>query len=164
MFDFVLEEARVFLQGLSELRNTLVDLQQLHRVAVVIPRWCYVLEKHTKNVKSEQINFSVHKISFPRHVCMLDSYRIIQRTEFVLSVHEILCFCLCSNTWRSLNTCSVLVVSDKHEQWTHRGQRQTEVGGLVLHLDLDLVEESLDSFLLEAVSVNDDEEEWGVQM
>lgn len=38
VFDFVLEEARVFLQGLSELRNTLVDLQQLHRVAVMIPR------------------------------------------------------------------------------------------------------------------------------
>lgn len=38
VFDFVLEEARVFLQGLSELRNALVDLQQLHRVAVMIPR------------------------------------------------------------------------------------------------------------------------------
>lgn len=55
MFDFVLEEARVFLQGLSELRNALVDLQQLHRVAVMIPRWCYVLEKHTKKVKSEDV-------------------------------------------------------------------------------------------------------------
>lgn len=36
--DFVLEEPRVLLQGPSEPRNALVDLQQLHRVAVMVPR------------------------------------------------------------------------------------------------------------------------------
>lgn len=35
--DFVLQEVRVFLQGLPEARDALVDLQQLHRVAVVVP-------------------------------------------------------------------------------------------------------------------------------
>lgn len=45
-------------------------------------------------------------------------------------------------------------LTDK-QQWTHRGQRQAEVGGLVFHLDLNLMEESLDSFLLKAVPVND---------
>lgn len=38
MLDFVLEEVRVFFQGLPELRNALVDLQQLDRVAVMVPR------------------------------------------------------------------------------------------------------------------------------
>lgn len=38
VLDFVLEEARVFFQGLPELRNALIDLQQLYRVAVMVPR------------------------------------------------------------------------------------------------------------------------------
>lgn len=38
--------------------------------------------------------------------------------------------------------------------WTHRGQRQAKVGGLVLHLDLDLVEQSLDSLVLKSVPVS----------
>lgn len=44
--DFILQESRVFLQSPSELRNTGVDLQQLHRVALVVPGRGYVLE-HT---------------------------------------------------------------------------------------------------------------------
>lgn len=44
------------------------------------------------------------------------------------------------------------------QQRTHRGQRQAEVGGLMLHLDLNLMEESLDSFLLKAIPVNNDKE------
>lgn len=34
---FVLQEARVFLQGFSELVHAVIDLQQLHRVAAVVP-------------------------------------------------------------------------------------------------------------------------------
>lgn len=44
--DFILQESRVFFQSPSELQNTGVDLQQLHRVAVVVPRRGDVLE-HT---------------------------------------------------------------------------------------------------------------------
>ncbi len=44
------------------------------------------------------------------------------------------------------------------QQFTHRGQRQAEVSGLVLHLDLNLMQESLNSFLLEPGAVNHDEE------
>lgn len=36
--DFLLEKARVFLQGLSELGNTVADSQQLHRVPIMVPR------------------------------------------------------------------------------------------------------------------------------
>lgn len=50
-------------------------------------------------------------------------------------------------------------VRDK-QQWTHRGQRQAKVGGLVFHLDLNLMEESLDSFLLKAIPVLDDKYKW----
>lgn len=42
--------------------------------------------------------------------------------------------------------------------WTHRGQRQAKVGGLMLHFDLDLVEERFDSFILKSVPVSDEEE------
>lgn len=38
--------------------------------------------------------------------------------------------------------------------WTHRGQRQAKVGGLMLHLDLDLVEQRLDSLVLKSVPVS----------
>lgn len=48
VLDFVLEEVRVFFQGLSELRNALVDLQQLDRVAAMVPRRGHVLS-HRKN-------------------------------------------------------------------------------------------------------------------
>lgn len=43
IFDFILEEVRVFLQGLSEPGNTVTDLQQLHRVAIMVPQGGYVL-------------------------------------------------------------------------------------------------------------------------
>lgn len=42
--------------------------------------------------------------------------------------------------------------------WTDRGQRQAKVGGLVLHLDLDLVEQRLDSLVLKSVPVSGDKE------
>lgn len=42
---------------------------------------------------------------------------------------------------------------------THRGQRQAKVGGLVLHLDLDLVEQCLYAFVLKPVSVSGEEKE-----
>lgn len=42
-----------------------------------------------------------------------------------------------------------------HVHWsTHRGQGQAKVGGLVLHLDLDLVEQRLNSFVLKSVPVS----------
>lgn len=41
-------------------------------------------------------------------------------------------------------------VRGQRQTAAHRGQRQPEVCGLMLHLDLDLVEESLDPLLLEA--------------
>lgn len=44
----------------------------------------------------------------------------------------------------------------RHCWWTHRGQRQAKVGGLMLHVDLDLVEERLDSFILKSVPVSDE--------
>ncbi len=56
MLDFVLQEARVFFQGLFELSNAVADLQQLHRVAVMVPRRRYVLKTHRQNVKSEETN------------------------------------------------------------------------------------------------------------
>lgn len=37
---------------------------------------------------------------------------------------------------------------------THRGQRQTEVCGLVLHLDFNLVEQSFNLFLLKPIPVS----------
>lgn len=52
----------------------------------------------------------------------------------------------------------MVVESLDKQQWTHRGQRQPEVCGLVFHLDLNLMEQSLDSFLLEAVPVNREED------
>lgn len=51
VLDFILQEARVFFQSPSELRNTGVDLQQLHWVAIMVPWRCYVLED-TVNVKT----------------------------------------------------------------------------------------------------------------
>lgn len=38
MLHFLLEEVRVFFQGLSELGNAVADLQQLHGVTVMVPR------------------------------------------------------------------------------------------------------------------------------
>lgn len=35
--DFVLEETRVLLQGLSKLKDAVADLQKVHRVAIVVP-------------------------------------------------------------------------------------------------------------------------------
>lgn len=96
--DFLLQESRVFPQSPSELRNTGVDLQQLHRVAVVVPRGRYVLE---------------------------DTGSPHTRCCYGLSTQKI--------------------------RLTHRGQRQTKVRGLVFHLNFDLVEESLDLFLLKSI-------------
>jgi len=45
---FVLQEARVLLQGPSELCHAVAELQQLHRVAPVVPRGRDVLQ-HVKN-------------------------------------------------------------------------------------------------------------------
>jgi len=39
---------------------------------------------------------------------------------------------------------------------THRGQRQAEVGGLVFHLDLDLMEQRLDPLLRKTLSVGNE--------
>lgn len=50
-------------------------------------------------------------------------------------------------------------VTDK-QQWTHRGQRQAKVGGLVFHLDLNFMKQSLNLFLLKAIPVNDDKDKW----
>lgn len=52
----------------------------------------------------------------------------------------------------------MVVESLDKQQRTHRGQRQPEVCGLVFHLDLNLMEESLDSFLLKAFPVNREED------
>lgn len=46
----------------------------------------------------------------------------------------------------------------------HRGQRQAEVSGLVFHLDLNLMEESLDPFLLKAVPAWDENKSLTVEV
>lgn len=51
LFDFVLEETRVFFQGLLEVRDTLVDVQQLHWVTIMVPRRRNVLQ-HTRRAKT----------------------------------------------------------------------------------------------------------------
>lgn len=37
VFDFVLKEARVFFQGLSELCNAVADSEQIYRISIVVP-------------------------------------------------------------------------------------------------------------------------------
>ena len=56
MFHFVLEEAGVFLQSLSEFGNVVADSQQLHRVAIVVPGWSYILTNYPESsVRDEEI-------------------------------------------------------------------------------------------------------------